>query len=191
MTTQHVRAALAVALLGLVTAMSPRPARADEVPKRLVYATYKNETSAMDVFNVLRDAERQNLIRIDSYAVVSKGLDGKVRVRDQRQKGTRAGAVVGGIVGLLGGPVGVVVGAAAGGVAGYLTGDAVGMSKEAVDSIKTSLKPGESAIIAIVDDKWAVTVQKMEEAKANRVTNESVPFVRESGAEGSPGGKTE
>ena len=85
MTTQHVRAALAVALLGLVTAMSPRPARADEVPKRLVYATYKNETSAMDVFNVLRDAERQNLIRIDSYAVVSKGLDGKVRVRDQRQ----------------------------------------------------------------------------------------------------------
>jgi uncharacterized membrane protein len=177
--------ALAVALLTVVGAAARA---ADEAPpKRLIYATYRNETSAMDVFRTLRDAERQNLIRIDSYAVISKSMDGKVRVKDQRQKGTRAGAVIGGVVGLLGGPVGVVVGAAAGGAAGYLTGNAVGMSKDTVDQIKTSLNPGESAIIAVVDDKWAQTVQKLQEAKAARVTNESIPFVKETGAEGSSG----
>jgi uncharacterized membrane protein len=181
----HTRAAATAALLALAVAgAGPLSgfAAAAESHKRLVYATYNNETSASDVFKALRSAERDNVVSIDSYAVISKGLDGKIRVKDQRSKGTKAGAVVGALVGLLGGPVGVVVGAAAGGTVGYLTGNAVGMPKATVDQIKTSLEPGQSAIIAVVDDKWAETVQKMQEARAARITNESIPLLKDENA---------
>jgi uncharacterized membrane protein len=164
---KHLRAAVMAALL-VITVAAPLSGRAaaEESHKRLVYATYSNETSAADVFKALRSAE----------------LDGRIRVKDQRSKGTKAGAVVGALVGLLGGPVGVVVGAAAGGTVGYLTGNAVGMPKETVDRIKMSLEPGQSAIIAVVDDKWAQTVQKMQEARAARITNESIPLLKDEGA---------
>jgi uncharacterized membrane protein len=133
----------------------------------------------MDVYRSLRSAEDQNLIKIDSYAVVEKGFDGRVRVKDQRRKGARAGVVVGALVGLVGGPAGVVAGAAAGGAAGYVTGNAVGVPKQTVDTIRSSLSNGESAIIAVVEDKYAVAVQKMEEPKAARIMNDSIPLLKD------------
>jgi uncharacterized membrane protein len=59
--------------------------------------------------------------RIESYAVVSKDLQGKVKVRDQRRRDAGIGAILGGVIGLVGGPLGVAAGATAGGAAGYLT----------------------------------------------------------------------
>ena len=65
---------------------------------------------------------------------------------------------------------------------GYLTGNAVGMPRQTVDMIKSSLNNGESAVIAVVEDKYAAELQKMEEAKAARITNESIPLLKEESA---------
>jgi uncharacterized membrane protein len=145
-------------------------------PRKLVYAVYKSETAAMEVWRALRSAEDSGAVRIESYAVVSKAFDGKVTVKDQRGKGARAGVVVGALVGLLGGPAGVVAGAAAGGAVGYLTGNAVGMSKASVDRIKNDLHNGESAIIAVVEDRWASSIERMEETRAANILVEGIPM---------------
>src|SRR5678815_3679192 len=90
---------LAAAFLVAFGATAARLARADEeTPRRLIYAAYKTEDAAMEAFKALKAAEARGIIKIDSYAVVTKGVDGKVRVKDQREKGTRAGATVGALV---------------------------------------------------------------------------------------------
>ena len=118
------RAAIAgAALLAAFAGAAVRLSRADDeapTPRRLIYAAYKDEAAAAEAFKALKSAEASGAIRIESYAVVTKGLDGKVKVRDQREKGTRTGAIVGALVGLLGGPVGAAVGVAAGSGTGYL-----------------------------------------------------------------------
>jgi uncharacterized membrane protein len=176
----------AAALLALMGTVATQGVRADDDDnRRLVFAAYKSETAAKDAFKTLKAADDKDAIDIESYAVISKGLDGKVKVKDQRKKGARAGAVVGAVVGLLGGPVGVAVGAAAGGTAGYLTGNAVGMSKDTVEKIKSSLQPGESAIIAVVEEEWGSAAEKLQEAKAVRITSYQIPPApKAGGAEG-------
>jgi uncharacterized membrane protein len=163
---------LALAALGA-------PARAaEDSPKRLIYAAYKTEDAAMEAFKALKAAEETGAIKIDSYAVITKTVDGKVKVRDQREKGTRTGAVVGALVGLLGGPMGAAVGIAAGSGTGYLAGDAVGMPRETIDMIKSSLHPGESAIIAVVDERWAAAVEELGAATAARLMTHPIPLAQ-------------
>ena len=108
--------------------------------------------------------------RIEAYAVVSKDLKGKVQVRDQRKTGAGVGAVVGGVIGLVGGPAGVAAGASAGSAFGYLTGDAVGISRESVQSMEQSLTPDSSALVVVLDDRWVQDVQRdMNQAHARAV----------------------
>jgi uncharacterized membrane protein len=175
-----------VGIVALVAALGA-PARADdESPKRLIYAAYKTEAAAMEAFKALKEAEKAGAIKIESYAVITKDTDGKVKVKDQREQGTRTGAVVGALVGLLGGPMGAAVGVAAGSGTGYLAGDAVGMPRETIERIKTSLQPGESAIIAIVDERWAAKAEKLGAARAARVMTHRIPVAQKE--KGSPGG---
>jgi len=68
------------------------------------------------------------------------------------------GAVLGGVIGLVGGPLGVAAGATAGGAVGYLTGDAIGISREKVESIRQSLTPDSSAPVVVLDDRWVQDV---------------------------------
>ena len=113
--------------------------------------------------------------RIESYAVVSKDLKGKIRVRDQRRTDSGIGAVVGGVIGLLGGPVGVAVGATAGGAVGYLTGEAVGISRDNVNSMKQSLTPDSSALVVVLDDRWVKDVEKdLNQAHARAVITDQI-----------------
>ena len=80
------------------------------------------------------------------------------------------GAVVGAIVGLVGGPVGVALTAGTGGVVGYLTGNAVGIPRETVDSIKQSLTPDSSALVVVLNDRWVQDVERdMKQAQARQV----------------------
>src|SRR6478672_764224 len=105
----------------------------------LVYAVYNGQNTASDTFKTMRSAQGSTGERIESYAIVSMDLKGKVTVRDQRKRDAGVGAVLGGIIGLVGGPAGVAAGAAAGGSVGYLTGDAVGIPRDTVESMKQAL----------------------------------------------------
>jgi len=126
----------------------------------LVYAVYNGQDTASQVYKTMVQGQNSTGERIESYAIVSKDLKGKVRVRDQRKRDAGVGAVLGGVIGLVGGPLGVAAGASAGGAVGYLTGDAVGISKDDVESMKNSLTPDSSALVVVLDDIWVQDVQR-------------------------------
>ena len=145
--------------------------RAMTTSETLIYAVYDGQDTAGNVFKSMRSSQgSQTGERIESYAVVSKDLKGKVHVRDQRRRDAGVGAVLGGVIGLVGGPVGVAAGAAAGGAIGYLTGDAVGISRDKVESMRSSLTPDSSALIVVLDDRWVNDVERgLNQANARAV----------------------
>jgi uncharacterized membrane protein len=143
---------------------------ASDKPETLIYAVYDGQDTASQVFKTMKSGQGDTGERIESYAVVSKDLKGKVRVRDQRKRDAGVGAVLGGVIGLVGGPIGVAAGATAGGAAGYLTGDAVGIPRDTVESMKQSLIPDSSAIVVVLDDRWVKDVDRdLRQAQAREV----------------------
>ena len=156
-------------------AWAATPAHADE-PLSLVYAVYDNEAGAMSAYKSLQQAQREQIVKIQSFAVVSKDASGKVKVQRSNQKrGTIAGAVVGGILGSLGGPAGVAVGATAGGAMGHATGEAFGIPREDINAIKDTLPAGSSALIAVLDERWAGDLSRsLQQTEARRVLNSKI-----------------
>ncbi|HMF96916.1 MAG TPA: DUF1269 domain-containing protein [Vicinamibacterales bacterium] len=134
--------------------------RAADKSETLIYAVYNGQDTASQVYKTMQQNQSSTGERIEAYAVVSKDLKGKVRIRDQRRRDSGIGAVVGGVIGLVGGPVGVAAGAAAGGAAGYLTGDAVGISRDNVESMKNALVEDSSALVVVLEDRWVKDVQR-------------------------------
>jgi uncharacterized membrane protein len=168
-----VRGAAAFAFIALaagIVGSASLGAAADDHPQTLIYAVYAGEDTATQVFKTMKSAQGDTGERIESYAVVSKDLKGKVKVRDQRTRDSGVGAVIGGVIGLVGGPLGVAAGAAAGGAAGYLTGEAVGIPRDKVQSMKDALTPDSSAVVVVLDDRWVKDVQKdLDQANAREV----------------------
>ena len=164
---------VAVSVVALLTAgvISAAVLRAaDTTSQTLVYAVYNGQDTATEVFKTMRSAQSATGERIEAYAVVSEDLKGKVRVRDQRKTDAGVGAVIGGVIGLLGGPIGVAVGASAGGAVGYLTGEAFGIPRDKVESMKQSLVPDSSALVVVLNDKWVKDVERdMNQAHARAV----------------------
>jgi uncharacterized membrane protein len=173
MKSQRVARSIAASVAAVVTAgiMGVSVARAaGDRSETLVYAVYDGQNTATDVFKTMRSNQGSTGEAIEAYAVVSKDLKGKVRVRDQRRTDAGIGAVVGGVIGLLGGPVGVAVGASAGGALGYLTGEAVGISRQNVETMKRSLTPDSSALVVVLDDRWVKDVERdLNQAHAREV----------------------
>ena len=162
--------AASVAAVLVAGTVAPVVRAASDKPETLIYAVYDGQDTASQVFKTMRSAQGETGERIESYAVVSKDLKGKVTVRDQRKRDAGVGAVLGGVIGLVGGPIGVAAGAAAGGSVGYLTGDAVGIPRDTVESMKQALIPDSSAIVVVLDDRWVKDVQSdLQKAQAREV----------------------
>lgn len=153
------RVAVSVAV-ALALCTSAIGLRAAERAETLVYAVYEGQDTANQVFKTMKSAQYATGERIESYAVVSKDMKGKVRVHDQRSRDAAVGAVLGGVIGLVGGPAGVAAGAAAGGAVGYLTGEAVGIPRDEVERMRASLTPNSSALIVVLDDQWVHDVER-------------------------------
>jgi len=145
----------------------------EAAPQTLVYAVYDSETGAKQAFDALKQSQREGVIHIHNFAVVSKDQKGKVHVQSTQKRDAGAGAIIGALIGLLGGPVGAAAGAAAGGGIGFLTGDAVGIPRDKIDAIKASLTPGTSAIAAVIDERWAADLEdSLRRAQAKEVLNQ-------------------
>jgi uncharacterized membrane protein len=172
---KRMRVIFAAVIAGAL-AWAATPARAQQTPQSLIYAVYDNETGAMDAYKSLQQAQREKVVRLESYAVVSKDANGKVHVqRSNQKKGTIAGAVVGGLIGSLGGPAGAAVGATAGGAMGRATGEAFGIPREDIKAIKDTLAPGSSALIAVVDERWVGDLSRsLQQTDARRILQTKV-----------------
>jgi uncharacterized membrane protein len=129
-------------------------------PVELIVAAFNEENQAEEVLGSLKKLDKENVIAILNAAVMKKDSKGKVRVRETEdvdsRRGAIFGAIAGGLVGLLGGPAGVVVGAAAGAAAGGVAANQIdmGFPNETLEELQESLKPGTSAVIALIQHEW-------------------------------------
>jgi uncharacterized membrane protein len=125
----------------------------------LLAASFSDQYAANQCLDQLKRMDKDGTIDVLDAAVLVKQADGKLKINEVEEltpkKGRRRGAVIGGIFGAIFPPsilVSAVVGAVAGGALGRFTDQ--GMKNEDLKAIGEDLKPGQSAIIAIVEDKW-------------------------------------
>lgn len=136
----------------------------------LVVITFDVENDARDALHAMRAMEKAGVLRLTDSAVVSRDLDGSVRVKNEWSSGTEIGAVAGAFVGLLTSfifpVVGTVVGAAAGGWIGS-TFD-TGVDGTFVRDVSRSLQPGQSALFLMIGEANPAALRAALERYAGR-----------------------
>jgi uncharacterized membrane protein len=173
-------AALAAALL-FVFASGGGPARGapKEEARRLLVSIYDNEAAAAEALRSLKAARDRGAVAVDSYALVAKEPNGKVKLRERRAKGTRPGQAVAAIGGVLGVQTGTGLGSNTAAATEYLTSNVVGMQKELVASLRDTLPPGGAALVAAVGQKHADAAAQVQEVGATRVLTYDLPATLE------------
>ena len=147
-----------------------------EVPVQVIVAAFQDEKSAKEALGILKEAQKEKLIKINDAAVLRKDKKGKLHIKETADMGGGKGAAIGGVagaaIGVIAGPALIVpaaVGALVGGLAAKLRDS--GFSDDRLKAVGEQLQPGSSAIIAVVEHRWVADVEKaMSEAGADLVT---------------------
>ncbi len=135
---------------------------------KLVVVVFPNENRAYDGLWALEDLNNEGSIQLYAKALITRGADGKVIVKQKEDNalvGTGVGVLIGMLVGAFIGPLGVIVGANAGALGG-LTLDFMHaeIDQDYLDEIGQSLKPGKAAVVAELSEDWTPLVNsRMEE----------------------------
>lgn len=119
----------------------------------LVAIGYENEQKADEVLGTLARLQKEHLIDLEDAAIVVRGDDGKIKVK-QTYDLVAAGAAGGSFWGLLFGVlflhplVGVLAGAAAGAASGAMAD--IGINDDFMKELGETLEPGSSALFIYV-----------------------------------------
>ena len=150
---------------------------ANDVPRQVIVAAFDGVETAAKAYDGLKALERERAIKIDNAAILQRDDDSKLTVRDVKDMTGTRGAVLGGItgaiVGVIAGPVGWVAlgGAAVGGLVAKLKDG--GFDDKRVEQWADQLKPGTSALVAVVDHIWVREVESaLKEAARDVITME-------------------
>lgn len=147
---------------------------AEPVPLQAVVAAFSTEQGASQALKDLRAVDK-DLLKVREAAVLVRNADGELEIRESHHvgKGAVIGGVAGAVVGLITGPIGWVTvgGAAVGALAARLRDS--GFPDDRLKKIGEGLKPGTSALIAIVEHRWVLEVeQQLRAAGADLATEE-------------------
>lgn len=140
-----------------------------DAPVQLIVAAFQTETGAKDALNKLKEAKKEDLIKILNAALITMNQKGKVKIHETGDTSGKKGAVIGGALGILLPGVGTLVGAAIGGLAAKMRDS--GFQDDRLKVIGQGLKPGTSAIVAVVEHVWVDQLEtEMRESGADVVT---------------------
>jgi uncharacterized membrane protein len=132
---------------------------------------FDTQNEAYDVATEIKNLEG---VRIKQAAVITKDAKGNIHVPDTKGDqvpwGTLGGPIVGGLIGLIAGPTGAAVGAASGLFAGW-TGDMVrlGMDEDVVRSVAAEVNPGDTAIVAEIEEGSTEPVDRVVTRHGGRI----------------------
>lgn len=136
-----------------------------DVPVELVVAAFADEDGASRALKQLQEARKEKLIGIKDAAVIQRGEDNKLHIRETGDMTGGKGAVIGGLVGaaigIVAAPAVLVaggIGAAIGGLAARLRDS--GFSDDRLRELGEALKPGTSALVAVIEHKWVAEVER-------------------------------
>lgn len=127
---------------------------------QLMVIAFDHFDDARNAMKALRELEHAGRIRFEDTAIVERDPDGTVHVKNEVSGTTETaalvGAVIGGLVTFAFPPLGLAVGAALGAVVG--TSLDTGVSGDFIDEVKTTLRPGRSALFLVVKQAEADAV---------------------------------
>lgn len=146
-----------------------------EIPIQIVVGAFQDEGGAAKALEQLRTVQGQGLIKIDDAAVLRRDTSDKLHIQETADmtggKGAVVGGVTGAVLGLLAGPVGwgIGIGALVGGLAAKLRD--TGFPDAGLKEVGEGLRPGTSALVAVVEHTWVREVaQQLEKQGAAVIT---------------------
>lgn len=151
---------------------------------RMLVVVFDNESKAYAGKEALKQLDGEGNINLYAYAVVTKGPDGFVRVKqgdDVGPIGTLLGTSIGSLIGVLGGPAGLAVGATAGATAGsFFDLHNLRVGDDFVDDVGKAIANNKVAVAAQVDEEWTTPVDTRMEALGGTVYRRALSEVTES-----------
>jgi uncharacterized membrane protein len=150
-----------------------------DTPVQLIIVAFKDEKAAGEALKTLKKAQKEKLIKVENAAVLHKDEKGKLHIQETADLGGKRGAALGGVagavIGVIAGPA-LIVPAAVGALVGGLTAKLrdTGFSDQRLKKVGEGLKPGSSAIIAVVEHTWVDQVKKALAEKQADVFTESL-----------------
>jgi uncharacterized membrane protein len=150
-----------------------------DVPVQLIIAAFQDENGADAALKQIQQAKKDGWIRIDNAAVIRRDANDKLHIKDVRDMGGGKGAVIGGVIGAVVGvifPPAVLASAGIGAVAGGLIAKFSdgGLPDSRLREIGEALKPGTSAIVAIIEHTWVAEAEAQLAAEGAQVFVNSV-----------------
>lgn len=119
---------------------------------QLIVVGFDHFDDARNALDRIRSLEREGRISLEDTALVQRDPDGTAHVTNEvsgtTETATVIGAAIGGFVLFLFPVVGVAIGAAAGAAIGAALDR--GVSASFIDEVKTTLRPGRSAMFLVV-----------------------------------------
>jgi len=150
-----------------------------DVPVELVVAAFTEEDGASKALKQLKEAQKDKLIGIRDAAVLRRDERDKLHISETGDMSGGKGAVIGGVigaaVGMITGPGALVTGAAGaaiGGLAAKLRDS--GFPDERLREVGESLKPGTSALVAVIEHTWVAEVEQQLAQYGAQVVTEAV-----------------
>jgi uncharacterized membrane protein len=123
----------------------------------LIVVAFDHFDDARNAMKSLRGLERQGRVRFEDTALIERDPDGTAHVKDEISGTTETaaaiGALIGGLVTFAFPLAGIAIGAALGAAIGSSLG--TGVSDDFVDEVKTTLRPGRSALFLVVKESDA------------------------------------
>lgn len=146
-------------------------------PVQLIVAAFSDAEEAGRILDDLKLGRRAGLIGIVDAAAVVKDDEGKLKITNAKHRGRRGfftGGAIGGTLALLAGPLGWAT-AAGGGVLGAIVGKVRNVPFKAnVEDLATSLTPGSSMLVALVEHRWVQELEAMAAELGARVLREEL-----------------
>jgi uncharacterized membrane protein len=126
--------------------------------ENVLAVNFGDDAEAYKALTQLKELEAQGQVELAGAAVIVRGEDGHVDIKDDigetDLEGTATGGIVGLLVGILGGPLGVLIGGATGLLIGSLFDmDDSDETESALSDISRSVRPGRPALLAQMDEQ--------------------------------------
>ena len=154
---------------------------------KVIVAVFATQNQAYDAARHIQNLDIDGIIQLRRGAIATKDAKGNLTIPDTKGVGAAwgllGGGLIGGLLGAMLGPVGVAAGAAASAAAtGALVGAAsggfvgstmdlaeFGLSEDFIDDVSTQLNPGETALIAEIDEGSTESIDRVVALHGGRI----------------------
>ena len=145
----------------------------------VVVVRFAEPSKAYQALSVLKEADAEGRIGLESAAVVERTAAGELRTSEGADNvglvGTASGSLIGMLIGVLGGPVGVLIGWGAGAMmGGAFDIDRTVTSDEALTVLGRAIPPESTALIASVEEPVVEVIDAEMEMLGGEVTRQPV-----------------